>query len=164
MIAPLAPLLGLSVLVLIVSPAVRIPREGDPTVTPQTLTRPETAPRRTRGRRAARQSGSGARRVAELIKIADAGRTSVTAGCYLVASYPVDAPVDQVVAELARWAADPTVHPRHADGAWTWAIGEQLAIWHAGQVLALIGRAIDGVTVQRFDRGTEAPAGGSDVA
>lgn len=127
----------------------------------QTRTRPETAPRRARGRRAARRGLSRLqvqKISAERIKIAEAGRTSVCCGCHFVAWYPPDATVDEIVAELARWAADPAQCPPHCDPGWRWDVGEDLAVWRFGRLLAAVAHTADGVTVRRFDRGAEAAA------
>jgi len=92
------------------------------------------------------------------LKVVEAGRTSVCAGCHFVVWYPPDATVDQVVGDLKRWAADPTQYPPRSDRGWCWDVGEELAIWHAGKVLAIVTRTAAGVNVRRCDGGAEVAA------
>lgn len=96
------------------------------------------------------------RHSAELGKLAETKRIIVCCGCHMIGWYPAEASVDQVLGDLGRWADDPSYFPSLpwpvcCDLGWTWDAGEELAIWHNGQVLALVARNAAGMRVRRFD-------------
>jgi hypothetical protein len=94
----------------------------------------------------------------ELAKRAQSERYAVCSECFMVARYPAAVEPETVLADLARWAADPAYLPSLPGRVcckvrWEWSPGEQLALWRAGRLLALVSKSADGgVEVTRFDR------------
>lgn len=83
-------------------------------------------------------------------------RITVCCGCHLIGIYPAGA-LAEVLADLSRWAVDPAARDplpwpvRCAP--WEWCAGETLAVWHAGQVVALVAKpAAGGPVITRIDR------------
>jgi hypothetical protein len=82
-------------------------------------------------------------------------RTSLTIGCHLIGWFKNE-PLDEVIAHLVQSAADPRYMatwpwPRCC-AAWPWTVGEDVAVWRGGRLLALITLRRDGqADVRRFD-------------
>jgi hypothetical protein len=91
------------------------------------------------------------------IRRADAARVALCCGVAFLGWYPADAALDEVLSDLARAAADPSYFqslpwPRCCCPAWDWLPGEDVAVWHAGRLLAVVSRAASGgLSVRRFD-------------
>lgn len=90
----------------------------------------------------------------EQIKAMEPTRISVCSGCHLLSQWPAETDPAAVVRELVRWAADPALIRAHRHAStreWWWTPGEQLAVWHAGRLLALLTLTEAGrVSVRRF--------------
>ena len=116
-----------------------------------TATLPQPATRRRRPVRREWQAELVARLKAEL----EPTRSCLCIGPHLIGWFD-DEPLDQVVTELVRWAADPghleSLGWPHCCAIWPWTPGEDVSIWRDCRLLALVtldrtGKAI----VHRFD-------------
>jgi hypothetical protein len=88
-------------------------------------------------------------------KAIEASRSILMCGCTLLGHWPSDVPLDSILGELGRMAADPSIRQT---APWTgyspimrppfsWDAGETLALWHAGQIVALLRRSEAGELV-----------------
>ena len=93
-----------------------------------------------------------------MLKEANGRRLSVCCGPTMLGFYPPDA-IEAALADLSAWAADSgyfTASAAHAcaglEWAWEWDEGEELVLWQAGRIVAIVRKTADGnILVTRFD-------------
>ena len=81
----------------------------------------------------------------EGIRAADRRRLLCTCGAALIGWWPAATPIADALADVERWHADPACLDNPGAGAlspaWLWGPGDQLALWHAGRLVALVALA-----------------------
>lgn len=102
--------------------------------------------------RAARRTALERQQVASF-KAAAVNRVVLCYGSVLIGWYPAGA-LAEVLADVERWGADPNHFaalpwPRCCYPSWEWNTGEELAVWEAGRLLAVVEKTAAGAVVVR---------------